>query len=188
MDQAVSKSDGWLACKPGCTACCIGPFPITALDALRLRQGLRTLQSRQPDRAARVRERALESVARMTAEFPGDTAARVLDEDGAAEDEPCPALDPGTGLCELYDARPITCRTFGPAVRWGSEALGTCELCYVGATDEQIAECQVEIDPGGLEERLLDELGERGQSVVAFALTALSTDPDPAPLDSPPRP
>jgi Fe-S-cluster containining protein len=187
MGEAVRKSDGWLACKPGCTACCIGPFPITALDALRLRQGLGSLESREPDRAARVRGRALAWVARMTAEFPGDTAARVLDEDGAAEDEPCPALDPATGLCDLYDARPITCRTFGPAVRWGSEAVGTCELCYAGATDEQIAECQVEIDPGGLEERLLDELGERGQTLVAFALTALSTDPDPAPPDSPPR-
>ena len=181
MDEAVRKSDGWLACKPGCTACCVGPFPITALDALRLRQGLRTLESREPERAARVRERALKSVARLSAEFPGDTAARTLDEDDAAEDERCPALDPATGLCDLYDARPITCRTFGPAVRWGSEALGTCELCYVGATDEQIAECQVEIDPGGLEERLLEELGERGQTLVAFALTASPTDPDPAP-------
>ena len=26
-------------------------------------------------------------------------------------DEPCPGLDPDTGGCDLYDARPMTCRT-----------------------------------------------------------------------------
>jgi Fe-S-cluster containining protein len=125
MAEAVRKSGGWLACKPGCTPCCFGPFPISERDAERLRQGLRDLERREPDRAARVRERALQPV---------------------TEDEPCPALDGATGLCDLYEARPLTCRTFGPAVRWGSEAIGACELCYVGATDEQIARCAVEID------------------------------------------
>ena len=181
MSEAVRKSGAWLACRPGCTQCCIGPFPITQLDALRLRRGLRKLEMQEPTRAASVRERARQSVARLTREFPGDTLARVLDEDGVAEDEACPALDPASGLCDLYAARPITCRTFGPAVRWGSEALGACELCYVGASDEQIADCQVEIDPDDLESRLLVELEERGQTLVAFALTASPTDPDPAP-------
>jgi len=107
--------------------------------------------------------------------------------DDAAGDEPCPALDPATGLCDLYDARPITCRTFGPAVRWGSEAVGACELCYAGATDEQIAQCRVEIDPDGLEAQLLDEMEDRGQTIVAFALTASPTAPDPEPLHGPLR-
>jgi Fe-S-cluster containining protein len=150
----------------------MGPFPITGLDAIRLRRGLRSLERQEPDRAAGVRERARQSVARLVREFPGGTLARVLDEGDAAEDEPCPALDPATGLCDLYDARPITCRTFGPAVRWGSGATGVCELCYVGATNEQIAECQVEIDPDDLESRLLDEMEARGQTTVAFALAA----------------
>jgi Fe-S-cluster containining protein len=187
MAEAVRKSGVWVVCNPGCTPCCMGPFPITQLDALRLRDGLRNLHRQDSARAARVIGRAGRSAAQLAREFPGDTLGRVLDEDGAAGDEPCPALDPATGLCDLYDARPITCRTFGPAVRWGSQAVGACELCYAGATDEQIAECRVEIDPGGLEAQLLDEMEDRGQTIVAFALTASPTDPDPEPPHGPLR-
>ena len=182
MAQAVRVSGPWIACKPGCTECCIGPFPITQLDALRLQQGLADLDSSDPVRAARVRQRARESVERIRAEFPGDLATGMLDEDPdaeerfatLAEEESCPALDPETGMCDLYEWRPITCRTFGPAVSWGSDASGSCELCYQDATDEQIAACTVAIDPGGLEDDLLADLeaagGLRGQSIVAFAL------------------
>jgi Fe-S-cluster containining protein len=191
MADAVRKSGAWVVCRPGCTPCCLGPFPITQLDALRLRDGLRNLRLQDPARAARVAGRARESAARLAREFPIGTLGRLLEEDAAAADEPCPALDPATGLCELYDARPITCRTFGPAVRWGSDAVGACELCYAGATDEQIAQCRVEIDPGGLEAQLLDELertaGLRGQTIVALALTASPTTPDPDPPQGPPR-
>ena len=188
MADAVRKSGAWVVCKPGCTPCCMGPFPITPLDALRLRDGLRNLHLRDAARAARVVERASESAARLARQFPLDTLGRVLDEESdAAEDQPCPALDPATGLCDLYDARPITCRTFGPAVHWGSGAVGACELCYAGATDEQIAQCRVEIDPGGLEAQLLDEMDERGQTIVAFALTASPTAPDPEPPQGPLR-
>src|SRR5690242_261004 len=31
--EAARRSGPWLACRPGCTQCCIGPFPITQLDA-----------------------------------------------------------------------------------------------------------------------------------------------------------
>jgi len=194
MADAVRRSGAWVACKPGCTPCCIGPFPITQLDALRLREGLRMLHLQDAGRAAAVAARARQSRARLERALPGGALGRMLEEmeeDGGADDEPCPALDPATGLCDLYDARPITCRTFGPAVRWGSEAVGVCELCYAGASDEQIAQCRVEIDPDGLEAQLLDELersaGLRGQTIVAFALTASPTDPDPDPPYRPPR-
>jgi len=202
MAQAVRVSGAWIACKPGCIECCIGPFPVTQLDALRLQQGLADLEARDPDCATRVRQRARESVEGMRGQFPGDFATGVLDEDPAAEgrfatlaeDEPCPALDPKTGLCDLYDSRPLTCRTFGPAVSWCSGALGACELCYRGATDEQIAACTVAIDPAGLEDQLLDHLaaagGLRGHTIVAFALhfspspTKLNSAAGPAPLQS----
>lgn len=170
MAEAVRRSGAWIACKPGCTPCCMGPFPITPPDALRLRDGLGDLRRQDPDRATRVAARARESAARLAREFPTDTLDHLLNEDDAAADEPCPALDPATGLCDLYGARPITCRTFGPAVHWGSGAVGACELCYTGATDEQIAQCRVEVDPGGIEAQLLDELEDRGQTIVAFAL------------------
>jgi hypothetical protein len=44
-----------------------------------------------------------------------------------------------------------------------------CELNYVGASDEQIAACQVEMDPDALEDELL--MGDHRQTIVAFALT-----------------
>jgi hypothetical protein len=68
----------------------------------------------------------------------------------------------------LYAARPVTCRIFGPAVRGRDGALGVCELCYEGASDEQIAACQVDVDPDNLEEELL--AGDTRQTIVAFAL------------------
>jgi Fe-S-cluster containining protein len=178
MAEAVRKSGPWLLCRPGCHECCIGPFSITPLDAARLREGLTELAGRDPQRAARVRWRAQSAVERIGREFPVDPVQTVLEVEEAAGDELCPALDPATGTCDLYTARPITCRTFGPAVRLRSESLGICELCYRGATDEQIAACQVAVDPDGLEAELIDKLertaGPRGETIVAFALLGAS--------------
>lgn len=156
----------------------MGPFPITQLDAARLRRGLEDLERRDPPRAARVRRRAADALARMR-EFPGNMSTGILDDDEGSEErfaafadeEPCPALDPEQQTCDLYEARPITCRIFGPAIHSGGDALGVCELNYVGATDEQIAACQVEVDPHGLEDELLD--GDVRQTIVAFALAPI---------------
>jgi Fe-S-cluster containining protein len=180
--EAARRSGPWLVCRPGCTECCLGPFPISQLDARRLRQGLAALEVSDPERAAAVRERARASLRRIAPDFPGDPASGVLDEGEVAEerfatfadDEPCPALDPATGLCDLYAARPMTCRTFGPPVRCGEEAVGVCELCFEGASDAEIAACEVEIDPEGMESKLVAELeaatGARGMTIVAFAV------------------
>jgi Fe-S-cluster containining protein len=159
--EAARRSGSWLLCRPGCTQCCLGEFPITQLDAARLRRGLAELEGREPQRAARVRQRVREAVARQSP---------------MADDDPCPALDPETGACDLYAARPITCRVFGPPLGCESGDLGVCDLCYEGATDAEIAACAVEFDPQGLESALLCELehstGARGETTVALALTA----------------
>ena len=39
LAESARRSGEWLVCKLGCTECCIGPFPITQLDAVRLREG-----------------------------------------------------------------------------------------------------------------------------------------------------
>lgn len=177
LAEANRKAGAWLVCRPGCTECCIGPFPITRLDAARLRRGLAELAAADPERAGRVRARARESVERIAPDFPGDRHTGILDENekaeerfaALAEEEPCPALDPATGTCDLYAARPITCRTFGPAVRWGTEALGICELNFQGATDAEITACEVNMEAGDLEAELLSALPP-GETIVAFAL------------------
>jgi len=181
LADATRRSGEWLACRPGCTQCCIGVFAINQLDALRLRQGVAQLQKRDPDRAAAVFQRARESWSRLRDEFPGNQKTGILDEndksaqkfDEFANHEPCPALDPGTGLCELYESRPMTCRVFGPPVR-SEGGLGVCELCFHGASEEDIAACEMVPDPANLESRLLEQVEKRckirGNTIVAYAL------------------
>lgn len=183
LADVARRSGEWLVCRPGCTQCCIGAFAINQLDAFRLRRGLDNLEKRDPERAAQVRQRARESVTRLAPEFPGNLVSGVLDEGEEAEqrfadfanDEPCPALDPETGYCELYESRPMTCRVFGPPVR-SEDGLGVCELCFQGASDKEIAACEMTPDPDGLESRLLAELekstGSRGNTIIAFCLAS----------------
>ena len=192
LADAFQKSSKWLACKPGCSQCCHGVFAINQLDAIRLRKGLAELETRDPERAARIRQRVLATVTRLSEDYPGDPVSGVLDEDDTdeaakrwddfANEEPCPVLDPATGTCELYEFRPVTCRTFGPALKTDGD-LGHCELCFVGATDQEVAAAEMHPDPNNLEATLVEELqkttGECGETIIAFALAretvALST-------------
>jgi Fe-S-cluster containining protein len=177
--QAVSLSGSLLVCKAGCTECCIGPFPINMLDAWRLREGMRQLPAGS---AERIRLRAAGAWRRMSPQFPGDISTGIFREDEEAEErfsarfaqEPCPALDPRTGTCELYAYRPISCRTFGPPVRIGGENLPPCRLCYQGASEHRINACRIEIDPDMIEDAILADLEEEGspsgQTLIAFVL------------------
>jgi Fe-S-cluster containining protein len=181
LADAARRSGDWLVCKPGCTQCCVGVFAIHQLDAARLQQGLEELIGSDPERVQSIRERARMSVERLTQGFPGDPVTGLLDPSEEAEalfedfanDEPCAALDPATGLCDLYLHRPVTCRVFGPPVR-SEQGLGVCELCYHGATEEEIAACEMPVDPEGREAELLQEFeqssGKHGRTLVAFAL------------------
>jgi Fe-S-cluster containining protein len=181
LADTARRSGDWLVCRPGCTQCCVGVFAIHQLDAARLQQGMQELAGSDPKRARAVQERAAKSVERLAPDFPGDPATGLLDSSEEAEarfedfanDEPCAALDPDTGLCDLYLSRPVTCRVFGPPVR-SQQGLGVCELCYHGATEEEIAACEMPVDPDGLEAKLLQEFeqtsGRHGRTLVAFAL------------------
>lgn len=179
--DAARRSGGWLHCAPGCTQCCIGVFAISQLDAARLRAGLAILEGSDPQRAEAVRERARQMVGRLAAEFPGDPhtgildAARADDFEEFANDEPCPVLDPATGLCDLYAARPVTCRVFGLPLRT-ADGLGVCELCFVGAPVEAIAAAEVHLDTEQLEAVLNAQVeaanGTDGNTVIAWALLA----------------
>lgn len=156
--SAVQRSRHHLACRPGCTQCCHGIFPISQQDAARLRDGLHLLKSHDPERATRIAARVEDSLKRLAPLFPGDPATGILSEDyedstlfsddaedAIGENEPCPVLDPASGTCDLYQHRPIVCRTFGPPMRTAEGDLATCDLCYITATTEEIASC--ELDP-----------------------------------------
>lgn len=156
----------------------MGPFAITALDAIRLRQGLAQLEVDDPGRARAIRERATQYVRAAASIYPGDAATgELFDEDtlpDSMDELACPVLDPATGYCDLYSSRPITCRTFGPVTRVENEAFAACELCYSGASEEEMAACAVDIDSGGIESELLAALkkdGATGKTIVAYALS-----------------
>src|ERR1039457_6541438 len=142
LADAALRAGARLVCRLGCTQCCHGAFTITELDALRLVAGIEVLD----------RERF--------AEFANEAA--------------CPALDPATGRCDVYEWRPMTCRVFGPPIQMdggtdGANALGHCELCFAGATEDEIARCEMPV-PHELEEKLLDEIPKKGETLVGFAL------------------
>jgi len=180
LADAARRAGPRLACRPGCTQCCYGAFAINALDAARLRTGMAALRAANAGAAEAIELRAHAWVAAYGPQLPGDPETGLLgttEEDLArfedfANDAPCPALDPATGLCGIYQWRPMTCRVFGPPVRMaadGSEGLGHCELCFVGATAEEVAACEMPV-PHELESQLLDEIGSNRETVVAFAL------------------
>jgi len=190
LADAARRAGPMLACRPGCTQCCYGAFAISQLDVERLRAGMNQLRESEPARAAEVERRAQSWIDEFGRDFPGHAATGLLGEsredrerfEEFANDAACPALDPATGLCDLYAARPMTCRVFGPPVRVESpvdadveSGLGHCELCFVGATPAEVAACEMTI-PHELEQTLIDELassGLRGETVVAFALLRL---------------
>ena len=174
MSESKRKSGDWIVCQPGCMQCCLGPFAITQLDAMRLRNGLAAVVSAV---ANRIRQRAAAYVEAIAPEYPGDPATgELFDEDRLPESMdpvPCPVLDPQTGRCDLYDWRPIKCRVFGPATCTSDGAIAACELCYVGATQEDFEHCAVEVDPDGIESDLLTRLSTQGYSgttIVAYAI------------------
>ncbi len=179
--RADSQNPSWIRCTTGCTQCCIGVFPISQLDAERLRHGLSALEHSDPARATALRHRAADAVARLAPEFPGDPLTGILDPqqqerfEDFANDEPCPVLDPATGLCDLYTARPITCRVFGHPLRT-AEGIGVCELCFEGATPDEIAGCAIHLDTDALESSLNaqaeDSTGLSGSTLIAWAIAA----------------
>jgi len=182
LASATARSGAHLVCHPGCSQCCVGVFPIAWQDADRLRDALVTLTANDPEKSSRIAGRVQQSLARLDPWFPGDRATGILGEDYEAailfeefaNDEPCPVLDPEHGTCDLYAARPILCRTFGPPMRTEENNLATCELCYIRASTEEISAC--ELDPAfpAIEEQsnaAYDAAtGRHGQTLIAYAL------------------
>lgn len=180
--DAYRRGGTHLVCRPGCSQCCIGVFPIAHEDAARLREGLEALTQTDPERATRIRARVADSLTRLDPWFPGDRHTGILNEDHEAailfeefaNDEPCPVLDPATGTCDLYQHRPILCRTFGPPMRTAEDNLATCELCFIHASTEEIAACELDPTIPAQEEASNEAYNAahrlHGQTLIAYAL------------------
>jgi Fe-S-cluster containining protein len=198
LADATRRAGKHLVCRPGCTQCCHGAFAINALDALRLRNGLATLQTTDPETAAAIGKRAHDYISTYGADFPGNRETGILDTSPEAQqafadfadEAPCPALSPATGLCELYECRPMTCRVFGPPVRSVAdeegdsqeeqEGLAVCELCFTEATAEEIAAAEM-FPPHEQERELLASLANSSadETIIAYCLALpLSVPPE----------
>ncbi len=187
LASASSRAGAHLVCRPGCTPCCTGVFPISHQDAARLRTGLELLSGTDPGRAQRLRARVAASLARLAPNFPGDLTTGVLRQDDAAvdafdafaDDVPCPVLDPRTGTCDLYAHRPILCRTFGPPIRNDAEdaeaGLAICELCFTMASPEETLAAEMNSGFRALQEheeaRYEAAHPGSGPTIIAFALS-----------------
>ncbi len=178
LADAARRAGEWLVCKPGCTQCCYGAFAINELDALRLSVGMRTLRGENFALASEVELRAAAWIHEHGPTFPGDVETGRLGDteedrerfENYANEPACPALNPATGLCDVYEWRPMTCRVFGPPVRMGAgNSLGHCELCFHGATKKEVEACEMPV-PSDLEQELADQLPAKGETIVAFAL------------------
>jgi len=180
--EAQRRAGPWLECRPGCSDCCHGPFPITRLDVHRLRRGLNAVAAIEPDRATAVRRRAARAVEVLVDGFPGDATTGCLEQDESRLDRyferhitlACPALDPETRTCDLHPWRPVSCRIYGPPVRFGKKTSPPCELCFRGAPPETVERCRIEPDPDGIEEAILARMGgavgEDWATLIAYAL------------------
>lgn len=126
---------GIILCRPGCHACCHGPFDISVADAELIREAVAALPD--PVRTA-VGVRAAAQTARMRQSAPdlGVTLdVSLLSEqtlDGLCEamaEEPCPCLDEA-GRCLIYEARPMVCRVMGLGLRTtdGGDIPNACPI------------------------------------------------------------
>jgi Fe-S-cluster containining protein len=180
--DAYRRGAHHLVCRPGCSQCCIGVFPIAHEDAHRLREGLAALEQTNPQKAARVHKRVASSLTRLDPWFPGNRTTGILNEDHEAailfeefaNDEPCPVLDLDHGTCDLYESRPILCRTFGPPMRTAENNLATCELCFIQAATEEITACELDPTLPAQEEASNEAFNAahnlHGQTLIAYAL------------------
>lgn len=116
--QCVKASPLSIACCQGCSSCCRGLFDITLLDAWYVRKGFDRLPFEVKEG---VKRKSLKQIATLRTVWPEMTHPYILNtvqerewDNLMPEDDetPCALLD-DTGMCLIYDYRPMTCRLHG---------------------------------------------------------------------------
>ncbi|MDP3425993.1 MAG: thiamine pyrophosphate-binding protein, partial [Humidesulfovibrio sp.] len=113
-------------CEKGCSDCCHALFDLTLVEALflntvfnaRFKGKDRTRILKRADEADRQVHRLKRDAFRAVKD--GQNAQEILLEMAKVRVR-CPLLD-DQGLCEMYDARPVTCRIYGVPTAIGGEA------------------------------------------------------------------
>lgn len=135
FDRVMAEQPQNLECGKGCSLCCYGLFEIGSGDVPIIAEGLAGLH---PARRRKIIQRAkdlLESTRHPNLRecSPEEKAAFYARTSEVA----CPALSE-SGECQIYESRPLVCRTFGLPLREGERYVGDiCELNFTSAPDEE---------------------------------------------------
>jgi Fe-S-cluster containining protein len=113
-------------CEKGCSDCCHALFDLTLVEAMRVNAAFnerfkgkdRTRVLKRADEADRLVHRLKRDAFKAVKD--GKNAQDILLEMAKVRVR-CPLLD-DDGLCEMYDARPVTCRIYGVPTAIGGEA------------------------------------------------------------------
>jgi Fe-S-cluster containining protein len=124
-----------LQCGRGCSLCCYGLFEIGSGDVPVIAEGLAKLH---PMRRKKIIRKAIAIIAESR--HPDLRSCSPVDKEkffNRTASVPCPALSEN-GECEIYESRPLVCRTFGLPLRDRARYIGdVCELNFDGAPHEQ---------------------------------------------------
>jgi Fe-S-cluster containining protein len=120
-----------IVCKPGCTDCCFALFDLTLVEAMYINHHfnekffgeLREEMIEKANQADRKIYKRKRDAFRKTEKGVDQTE---VVEDMAKERIRCPLLN-DSGLCDLYEFRPIACRIYGAPLAIGGQGR-TCGL------------------------------------------------------------
>src|SRR5690606_2139720 len=97
--DAAARHPGVIPCRPGCTACCHGPFDISVADVEAVRAGFQALDAEAKAAVTSAATAHLDRMRELAPEWkpPSDIAAigdaRFDQISDALADLPCPCLD-----------------------------------------------------------------------------------------------
>lgn len=124
-----------LQCGRGCSLCCHGLFEIGSGDVPVIAEGLALLH---PMKRKSIIRRAVAMI--ESSEHPNLRECSPEEKEAFFErtdSTPCPNLSPA-GECQIYEHRPLVCRTFGLPLREGDRYIGDiCELNFTEASAAQ---------------------------------------------------
>lgn len=156
----VEEYQSDMACKLGCSGCCIDGFKIRYVEALSVLKGFCDLPPNMAqivlERLDNPTEETSSEAYREVTQPQRDLIARTPATQLAGKPiTPCPLLNTA-GACSIYEDRPALCRAFGLILK-ANKTLGCCSLNF-----------QDREDPTGLKAldlapyyQLLDHLSQR---------------------------
>ena len=169
FDKGVAQAGaGVVLCARGCSACCNGPFDISAADAQLVAAAVDRLDATTRSEVAARSASQVEMYARILPAWEHPWDVEEID-DGefdtladALAGVPCPAVS-ANGSCLIYDDRPATCRMTGLAMRTPQQDVLE-NVCPILRTSDAFARLEpTEFDLSAFE----DQADEHDRSAMA---------------------